>query len=153
MIERQSRTKDLIGGGILCAVGIFFVAGAIRLHLGTAQHMGPGYFPLVLGIILVVLSAVLLLQAGPAQISERIAPRPLLAVCAGIAAFALGLHWLGLIPAVFLTVVLASLGDRSARPASAALLGLALAVGAWAVFRLGLHLPMPGFAGLLQWTR
>ncbi|MGQ7791994.1 tripartite tricarboxylate transporter TctB family protein [Faunimonas sp. B44] len=152
MIESRRR-RDLIGGLVFCAVGLFFVAGAFGMNWGTAQRMGPGYLPLVLGILLIGLSLVSLFQAGPPEVTEEtIAWRPLIACAAAIVAFGLGLRWLGFIPAVVLAVVLASLGDRTARPVVTIALAVFLAVSAWAIFRLGLNLPMPAFRGLLQWT-
>ena len=52
----------------LCAAlfiffGAFFAIQSLGLEIGTAFRMGPGYFPLVLAIVLIVLGAIILVQA------------------------------------------------------------------------------------------
>jgi hypothetical protein len=70
-------------------------------------------------------------------------------VSASLVAFGLAFTWLGLVPAIILTVVIAAAADRTSRPLSAVLLGVGFAIGAWLIFRVGLNLPMPAFRGLL----
>jgi hypothetical protein len=68
----------------------------------------------------------------------------MLAVLAAIAGFALIMRFFGLIPAMFVSVVVASLGDRTARPRATLALAAVAAIGVWLVFRVGLGLQMPG---------
>jgi hypothetical protein len=53
-------TTNALCGGLLTAVGLFFAWQAFNLELGTAFRMGPGYFPLVLAVILTLLGIVIL---------------------------------------------------------------------------------------------
>jgi hypothetical protein len=52
--DRDAR-RDLLAGGTFVAIGLAFAAAASRYQLGSALQMGPGYYPLVLGGLLVVL--------------------------------------------------------------------------------------------------
>ncbi|MDT0353012.1 tripartite tricarboxylate transporter TctB family protein [Pseudonocardia charpentierae] len=46
---------DLLAGGTFVIVGLMFVVASSRYELGSALQMGPGYYPLVLGGLLVAL--------------------------------------------------------------------------------------------------
>lgn len=47
--------KDFLSGLMFTAVGIAFAVGATNFDIGGAARMGPGYFPLLLGILLAIL--------------------------------------------------------------------------------------------------
>jgi hypothetical protein len=49
--------SDLMAGGIFMAVGLAFAVASSRYELGSPLQMGPGYYPLVLGVLLVALGA------------------------------------------------------------------------------------------------
>ncbi len=55
--------KDFIAGLMFIAVGIAAIVIASNYTLGTAARMGPGYFPRILGILMIVLGAVLALRS------------------------------------------------------------------------------------------
>jgi len=57
-------TIDRIGGGFLLLVGLFVAWERRVLPLGSQSHPGPGYFPLVLAILLIILGGLLLLRGG-----------------------------------------------------------------------------------------
>jgi putative tricarboxylic transport membrane protein len=62
-VENMLRGKDLISGFFFLLVGVFFIINALRLDLGTFSNPGPGLVPLLPGIILFVLSAVLVVKS------------------------------------------------------------------------------------------
>ena len=49
--------KDFFSGLLFITVGVAFAIGATGYTVGTGARMGPGYFPLLLGILLAVLGA------------------------------------------------------------------------------------------------
>jgi Tripartite tricarboxylate transporter TctB family len=49
--------SDLLAGGIFMAIGLAFAVTSGRYDIGSALQMGPGYYPLVLGVLLVGLGA------------------------------------------------------------------------------------------------
>ena len=55
--------KDLLAGLMFTLTGAAFTLGAREYDMGTAGRMGPGYFPLVLGIILAGLGILITLQS------------------------------------------------------------------------------------------
>lgn len=144
----RTRLTDALGPLALIAIGIAFAAGAwLNLDLGTLRRLGPGALPLGLGLILATLGAIALVQ-GLLQHAELV-PRPdlhaLTAVSVAIATFVVLTERLGLLPAVFGTVLAMTtvIGDLPWLGRLALALGIAL--GVWGVFLLGLRLPIRAF--------
>ena len=55
--------KDFFSGLMFMGVGVAFAWGATNYNVGTGARMGPGYFPLVLGILLAVIGTVIAFKA------------------------------------------------------------------------------------------
>ena len=55
--------KDFFSGLLCMTVGVYFAWGASKYTVGNAGHMGPGYFPLLLGALLTVLGILLVFKA------------------------------------------------------------------------------------------
>ena len=55
--------KDFVAGLMFVAVGAAAIVIAANYPLGTAARMGPGYFPRILGILLILLGSALALRA------------------------------------------------------------------------------------------
>jgi putative tricarboxylic transport membrane protein len=133
-----------VEGLILTALGIVGIAGAYGHPAGTLQRIGPGFFPLLVGIALLVCGVALIWRAGPGD--SNVAParllQPAVSVFGSLLAFAILLPALGLAPAAFATVLVASgFWRRSLKFA----LGLAVAVAVLgtALFVLGLGIRVP----------
>jgi putative tricarboxylic transport membrane protein len=61
-------TNDRIGGAFLLLLGLFVIWERRVLPLGTAYNPGPGYFPLILALLLSVFGALLLLRRTGAAV-------------------------------------------------------------------------------------
>jgi putative tricarboxylic transport membrane protein len=132
--------------------GLFAAVYAGMHHeLGTAVRMGPGYFPAVLGGVLLVLGGVVLIRSlafdGPSIEAMRL--RPVAAIIASCVGFAYMLASLGLVVTTLLLVVVSSLGGREFRGREVAALAGALVLFSVAVFVKGLELPYPLWPALL----
>ena len=105
-----------IGGLILLALSLVFMIGGWQLGLGVPTRVGTGAFPFMAGAILAVLAVVICIEERK---GDGIAERPdwiaLLAIGAALAIFAASAERIGLVPATFLAVIVASLPDRSLR--------------------------------------
>lgn len=55
--------KDFFSGVVFMAVGGAFAWGATTYTVGSGARMGPGYFPLMLGVLLALLGAVITFKA------------------------------------------------------------------------------------------
>ena len=60
---RIKSQKDFFAGLMFSVVGVGFAIGASTYSIGEGARMGPGYFPLMLGIVLVILGAVLVFES------------------------------------------------------------------------------------------
>lgn len=138
--------KDFGAGAIYVTVGLAAVAIARRYPYGSGSEMGPGYFPTLLGWILVALGSASILRSLFRQ-GEPIGGLALKAVGFVIGSTAL-FGWLlpraGLPIALAALALLSAAASRNFRLEPKALAGLALLVGLCAaVFVIGLGLPMP----------
>jgi Tripartite tricarboxylate transporter TctB family len=136
--------RDIGAGLIFIAIGILFGLGALGLELGTALRMGPGYFPLVLAGILVVLGLVVLIQGFGHPTTGRLTVpwRGLVLILAAPVVFGLTVRGLGLVPAVMLVVLIAAFASRRMSVPLALILTVTLTLFCVLVFSFGLGLPL-----------
>ena len=137
------RDRDGLAGLVFVGLGLFALAVASDYPLGTARNMGPGYFPIMLGGVLVLLGLAI---AGKALLraSEPIgawALRPLVMVSAAVVAFALLVRPLGLAVATTVLVAVGSLGARDFSLLRVVVLSVALVALSGAIFIRALGLP------------
>ncbi len=137
--------KDFLAGLLFVAFGIVAIVVGSHYTLGTAARMGPGYFPRILGILLIVLGSALALRAlrqnGPPLPGWKWPPTVI--VLASVAAFGLIVEWLGVVVSTILLIVAASAASHEFRFRESLVAGIALATLAVAVFVIGLKLQLP----------
>ncbi|MGH6808830.1 MAG: tripartite tricarboxylate transporter TctB family protein [Ensifer adhaerens] len=145
-------TTNALCGGILTAVGLFFAWQCLSLELGTAFRMGPGYFPLLLAVILTLLGAVILVQSMRVQHEPMgpIALRGILFILPAPIFFGLTVRGLGFVPSLFFTALIACFASHRMKPLWAIAISLALTIFSAAVFSYALNLPFERFG---PWTR
>ena len=138
---------DLIAGIFLMATGVFFGWQAMGLELGTSLRMGPGYFPLVLSALLVVIGLVVLIKAfgREGEPLGQIAWRGMMFILPAPVFFGLTVRGLGFVPALFVTMLIASQASVRMRPLPALALSVAVTILATLVFSYGLGLPFRRF--------
>jgi phosphoglycerol transferase MdoB-like AlkP superfamily enzyme len=143
---RDKDVRDIIGGLGLSAVGLFAVLYGQRYDFGDLNRMGPGYFPVVLGLLLAGLGVLIALPAFFRRgEGVTVAWKTFGLVMASLVVFAFTLKLLGLVLASALAVLVASLADNAPgwkwRLATAT--GIALVT--WVVFKLGLSMVLPSW--------
>jgi Tripartite tricarboxylate transporter TctB family len=139
--------KDFWCGLLLVAIAAIFALGLMRLPIGTAFRMGPGYFPMVLTILLALLGIATLMnglriQGPPVGV---IPLRALLLTALPIVFFGSTLRSLGLVPALTITVFVSTLAARDWRAGLAVSTTLVLVAACVAIFAFGLRLPLSLF--------
>jgi len=141
--------KDFWAGVLFVAIGIATFAYAARYALGTAARMGPGYFPRILGLLLMVLGAIVALRAlyVPGSRVPRFHWRPIVIVHGSVVLFGAIVQPLGVAVSTVILVVVASAASREFRPREALLSGIVLAALAVGVFVVGLSLQLPIWPG------
>ena len=113
--------------------------------------MGPGFFPLALGVLMTIVGIGIVLTARAADPNASAAARkpwewrgPLFIMLGILAFIVLGKHG-GLVPATFALVFVSALGDRGNSLKSALLLSAAIVVICLIVFYWALQLRFPLF--------
>lgn len=129
---------DVAAGLTLGAIGVAVaVWSALNFDIGTPRRMGPGFFPLGLGVMLTGLGGVIAASAAPAKADKlRLALPELAAVLSAIVVFALGVERLGLIATTAATVLIAS----AAAPRRGVIWRLVLAAAVTAISALVFHI-------------
>ncbi|WP_424934382.1 tripartite tricarboxylate transporter TctB family protein [Amaricoccus macauensis] len=147
-VRRPHALWGALGGVALAGLSIYFMSGGLKLGLGTPFRPGTGAFPFFTGLILIVLSAGIIVQdLGSDGLAERPDWISFLAIGAALMVFALTAERFGLLPAVFLTTIIASAPDRSLHLPGKAILGVILAASSWVLFIEALGLPFKAFRG------
>jgi hypothetical protein len=141
--------KDFLSGLIFVAFGIAAIVLGSAYPLGTAARMGPGYFPRILGIMLIVLGSFIVLRA--LRVKGEPLPgwkwRPVIVVLGSVLLFGALLMPLGLVLATIMLIVLASLASLEFRAKEALISGGVLAALCVGVFVIGLKLQIPIWPG------
>jgi len=134
--------KDFIAGLMFVALGIGAIFLAANYTLGTAARMGPGYFPRILGMLMIVLGAILTLRSLRLQGAPLPGwkSRPVVVVLGSTIVFGLIVNHAGLALSTILLVVMASAASHEFRPKEALISGILLAILAVGVFVIGLKL-------------
>lgn len=144
------------------AVGIAFAWGATNYTVGTGARMGPGYFPLLLGICMAVLGGVITFKALVVETPDgdkigSIAWKPLFFIIAANLIFGLLLGGLpsikfpafGLILAIFALTFVASMAGDEFKFKEVLILAIILCVLSYAAFILLLKLQFPVWPAFL----
>jgi hypothetical protein len=141
--------KDFWSGALFIAVGIAAIVLGSHYALGTAARMGPGYFPRILGILLIALGAILALRATRTRGDPiaRVHWRPTLIVLGSVVLFGAIVRPLGVALSTVILIVTSSAASREFRPREALIAGVVLAALAVGVFVVGLQLQLPIWPG------
>lgn len=144
--------SNAICGLIFIGIGLFFALQALTLDLGTALRMGPGFFPLMLAGILILLGIVILIQALRVEDApiDVLAWRGIFFILPAPVVFGLTVRGLGFVPSLFLTAFVASFASRRMTPLGAIAISAAITMFSVAVFSYALGLPFQRFGPWLR---
>ena len=161
MRRSTSLVRDLIGkrdfyaGGLMILIGLGIALKGTTYRAGTLMHMGPGFMPTALGVILVLVGIAIAAasltpsEAGSAA-EEGILPEhpqwwawfcilmsPVLFIVFG--------RYFGMAPGTFACVFIAALGDKNATWRGTFILATVVTIFGVSLFSYFLQVPMPIF--------
>jgi hypothetical protein len=148
--------KDFFSGLMFTIVGGAFAFGATTYNIGTGARMGPGYFPLLLGIVLAILGMIITAQAlisgrpGGDKIGA-FAWRPLCFIIGANLLFgvllgglpSIGVPAMGLIVAIYGLTLVASLAGERFNFKEVLIVATVLALMSYGAFIMLLKLQFP----------
>jgi predicted outer membrane lipoprotein len=153
MIKSQ---KDFFSGLMFAIIGGGFAWGATNYSIGTGARMGPGYFPLLLGILLAALGAFTVFYSliEHTEDGDKIgafAWRPIIYILGANVIFGillaglprLGLPPMGLIAAIYALTIIASKAGNVFKFKEVLMLATFLSVLSYLAFIKLLSLQMP----------
>jgi hypothetical protein len=137
--------KEFWSGLMFLAFAVVAIVMSRGYSLGRAGQMGPGYFPLALGVLLAFLGAITISQSFVKEGEKLDALRlgPLLTIALSVVLFGLLIEVAGLVISVALVIAILGIGLRSATWLELTALTVGLIVFAIAVFVFALQLPLP----------
>ena len=148
--------KDFFSGLVFTLVGASFAYGATSYNIGSAARMGPGYFPLLLGIILALIGAFILFKSLVVETPTGDAIgawawKPLIFIIAGNLLFGILLGGLpsiklpamGLIGAIYGTTLIVSLAGDKFKLKEVLILASVLSAMSYVAFIVVLKLQFP----------
>ncbi|MHB1124414.1 MAG: tripartite tricarboxylate transporter TctB family protein [Ramlibacter sp.] len=144
---RIKSQKDFWSGLMFMAVGIAFAWGATNYTIGEGARMGPGYFPLMLGVLLTALGAFIVFEAMVVETEDgepigKWAWKPLGFVIGANLLFgvllgglpSMGIPAMGLIVAIIGLVFVAALAGDEFKAKEVLILAIVLAIGSYVAF-------------------
>jgi len=149
--------RDFYAGGLMILLGLGIALKGTTYRAGTLMHMGPGFLPTTLGVILVLIGIAIAAAGLSPSVYEhdedqRLLPEnpqwwAWLCILLSPVFFIFFGRYFGMIPGTFACVFIAALGDKTATWTGTIILSTvvtALGVGLFSYF---LQVPMP----ILAW--
>jgi hypothetical protein len=145
-MKLQDARKDLAAGAVFTGFGLAFAIASATYDIGSPLRMGPGFFPLALGAVLVVLGIAIAVSgfvAGEGGESGTVPWRSILLLVAALFFFGYFARALGLVPTLLVTVTLAALAGRSVKVIPAVVIAACLTALSVLIFVVLLQLRLP----------
>lgn len=148
--------KDFFSGLMFMGVGVAFAWGATTYNVGEGARMGPGYFPLMLGVLMAILGAAvtfksLVVESVGGDKIGKWAWKPLVFVILANLSFgallagvpALHIPAFGLVVAIYALTFIASMAEAGWKAKNTFVLATVLAIGSYIAFVVVLKLQFP----------
>ena len=148
--------KDFFSGLMFMGMGVAFAWGATTYNVGSGARMGPGYFPLMLGVLMAILGVVITFKSLVIEVEggEKIgkwAWKPLRYIIAANLVFGILLGGLpsihlpamGMIAAIYALTFISSMAEDGWKVKATFILATLLAAGSYLAFVVLLKLQFP----------
>jgi putative tricarboxylic transport membrane protein len=140
--------QDYYGGALMILIGLFASVQGVGYGVGSVQNMGPGFFPVSVGVVLIVTGlGIAIIKSSAKIVTTGVTAewRGWTCILASLVAFICLAGHLGLLPATFATVFIAALGDRENTLLRAAVLAAGVSLICVIVFWWGIQVQIPLF--------
>ncbi|MGB9700459.1 MAG: tripartite tricarboxylate transporter TctB family protein [Thermodesulfobacteriota bacterium] len=139
----MSKNKDFWGGVMLLVIGAGAVIIARDYHFGSVLHMGPGFFPTILGVILILFGLTIMIRGliKGEQMRGFVSWRALILLSFSLIFFGILIERAGLIPALAALIFCSAYASREFKLLEVFLLIGVLILISVSLFIWGLGLP------------
>jgi hypothetical protein len=137
--------RNLIAGLIFVAFGLAFSITSRNYELGSVLRMGPGYIPMLLGGVLAMLGAIIVAEGflGAGAVAIGAIPwRGAILLTVGVIFFGATVRGLGLVPSLFVTVLMSAFASRRTGVLAAFAMAAGLTLLCVLIFVEGLGAPL-----------
>jgi hypothetical protein len=144
------QNKDFWAGVMLIGIGAAAMFISRGYRFGSALRMGPGFFPTILGGILIAFGVCIMaagLRSGE-KIHGRVSLRALIMLPLSLVLFGILMELAGFIPALVALVFVSAASGREFKFVEVLLLTVVMTVASSALFIWGLGMPYPLIKGL-----
>ena len=142
--------RDFFAGLLYIVIGALGMFIARDYPFGSALRMGPGYFPSVLGGMMIAFGAAVMMMG--IKNNEKMKPywsfRALIVLPLATVVFGFMMEEAGFIPALLVLIPLSAAAGREFKVVEVALLTIGLTILSTLLFIKGLGLPYPLIKGL-----
>jgi len=142
--------RELLSAGLMVFIGIGTIFSSTQYTFGSLARMGPGFFPMLLGIALTFIGVLTI--ATPVTQNDATYQsdwdgvyRPWIIIIAGIFTFMILGEYGGLVPATFALIFMTALGDRRNTMKEAIILATGVTITAVVVFHYAMQMQFPLF--------
>jgi hypothetical protein len=148
--------KDFLSGLMFMGIGVAFAWGATTYNVGSGARMGPGYFPLMLGVLMAILGTAitfksLVVETEGGDKMGKWAFKPLVFIIMANLIFgvllaglpSIKLPAMGMIVAIYALTFISSMAEAGWKVKNTFILATILAVGSYLAFVVLLKLQFP----------
>jgi Tripartite tricarboxylate transporter TctB family len=146
MALRVKSSQDFWTGLAFVVFGATTAILSTEYPIGTTSRMGPGYFPLALGILLALLGIIIVARAMTDESGGNVGRVDLwlaLRLLVAVVAFGTLLNPLGLLATSFVTVLVAAWAGPEFKIIEGIVTGVVLSLASWLIFVFGLKQTIP----------
>jgi hypothetical protein len=118
----SDKLRDYIGGALMTSIGLATFFLSLGYDFGNLTRMGPGFFPVILGVALIIIGLCIGCVAYFRGVDkEHVTHTPLIidyrgwgCIIASVISFIILSEYIGLIGSTFVSVFIACFGDKAA---------------------------------------
>jgi hypothetical protein len=159
---RIKSQKDFFSGLLFIVVGVAFAWGATNYKVGDAARMGPGYFPLMLGVLMGIVGiavtfASMVVETEDGDKVGKFAWKPLFFIILSNLIFgvllgglpSIGLPYMGMIAAIIALTFISALAGEEFKFKEVLILSIILATSCYLTFIVALKLQFPAWPAFI----
>lgn len=146
MVAPKWTWADTFGGGLIAVFGAGVILEGSRYAIGTINRMGPGYLPIVMGVVLIALGLSIVFAGDGGEGARPKNIRAPAFVFSGLIVWGLLLERTGLVPATVALIALAAFAHPRPDPRRILLTLILLPPASTALFIYALGLPIEPFS-------